>query len=162
MHKSVVSASYKEVNVCSVPKKGDLSAVTNLRPKSLLYSQDKLFERLVFKYLYNHLQTNNLLSSLQLGFIPGDTPVNQLTYLYNTFCQALDSGKEVLVIFCDINAFHRVWHAGLLLKLEAAGVTGKVLKWFKATYLIENKELFCLVPSQIGFLCTLEFLKARF
>ena len=140
LHKGVVPVSYKEAHVCPVPKKGDLSAVNNYRPISLLNSEDMLFERLVFKHLYNHLQTYNLLSSLQSGFIPGDSTVNQLTYLYNTFCQALDSGKEVRVVFCDISkAFDWVWHAGLLLKLEAAGVTGQVLEWFKS-YLTNRKQ----------------------
>ena len=102
LHKGVVPVSYKEANVCPVPKKDDLPAVNNYRPISLLNSEDKLFERLVFKHLYNHLQTYNLLYSLQSGFIPsfipGDSTVNQLTYLYNTFCQALDSGKELRLL----------------------------------------------------------------
>ena len=140
LHTGIVPASYKEANVCPVPKKGDLSIVTNYRPISLLNSENKLFERLVFKHLYNHLHRNNLLTSLQSGFIPGDSTVNQLTYLYNTFCQALDVGKEVRIVFCDISkAFDRVWHAGLLLKLEAAGVTGEVLTWFKS-YLSYRKQ----------------------
>ena len=42
-----------------------------VRPISLLNSEDKLLERLVFKYLFNHLRDNNLLSSLQSGFLPG-------------------------------------------------------------------------------------------
>ena len=112
----MVPASYKEANACPVPKKGDLPIVSNHRPISLLNSENKLFKRLVFKHMYNHLHRINLLSSLQSGFIPGDSTVNQLTYLYNTFCQALDVGKEVRVVFCDISkAFDRVWHAGLLL-----------------------------------------------
>ena len=56
---------YKEANVCPVPKKEDLSAVYNHRPISLLNAEAKVFERLVFKYLFNHLRDNNLLSSLQ-------------------------------------------------------------------------------------------------
>ena len=92
-----------------------------------------MFERLIFKHLYNHFRDNNLLSSLQSGFIPGDSTVNQLIYLYNVLCQALDSGKGVRAVFCDISkAFDRVLHAGLLLKLQAAGVSGKVLAWFKS------------------------------
>ena len=60
---------------------------------------------------------------MQSGFIPGDSTVNQLTFLYNIFCRALDDGKEARVVFCDISkAFDRVWHAGLVHKLEAAGV----------------------------------------
>ena len=78
------------------------------------------------KTLFNHLQNNNILSSLQSGFILGDSTVNQLTYLYHTFCEALDAGKEVRAVFCDISkAFDCVWHAGLIHKLEAAGVAGE-------------------------------------
>ena len=76
----IVPSSYKEANICPVPKKGDLSDVSNYRPISLLNSEDKVFERLVFKYLFNHLRDNNLLSSLQSGFLPGDSTVNQLTF----------------------------------------------------------------------------------
>ena len=131
---------YKEANVCPVPKKGDLSVVSNHRPISLLNAEAKVFERLVFKYLFNHLRDNNLLSSLQSGFIPGDSTVNQLTFLYNTFCQALDSGKEVRAVFCDIRkAFDRVWHVGLLHKLRAAGVTGEILNWSN-NYLSDRKQ----------------------
>ena len=123
----IVPSSYKEANVCPVPKKSDLSDVSNYRPISLLNSEDKVFERLVFKYLFNHLRDNNLLSSLQSGFLPGDSTVNQLTFLYNTFCQALDSGKQVRAVFCDISkAFDRVLHAGLRAKLQAAGVSGNI------------------------------------
>ena len=140
LHTGIMPISYKEAYVCPVPKTGDLSTVSNYRPISLLNSEAKLFEKLIFKYLFNHFRDNNLLSSLQSGFIPGDSTVNQLTYLNNTFCEALDGGKEVWAVFCDISkAFDRVWHAGLLYKLEAAGVTGEVLAWFK-NYLSDRKQ----------------------
>ena len=112
-------------------KKDDYSLVSNHRPISLLNSEDKVFERLIFQhlYMYNHLRDNSVLSSLQSGFIQGDSTVNQLTFLYNTFRQALDMGKEVTVVFCDIRkAFDRVWHAGLFHKIKAADVQGKFLK----------------------------------
>ena len=35
-----------------------------------------------------------MLSSFRSGVIPGDSTINQLTYLYHTFCDALDSGKK--------------------------------------------------------------------
>ena len=60
--------------------------------------------------------------------------------MYDTFCNALDAGKEIRVVFCDISkAFDRVWHRGLLCKLKAAGVTGTALKWFRA-YLSNRKQ----------------------
>ena len=47
--------------------------------------------------------------------------VNQLSVvnIYNEFGKALDSGKEIRVVFCDISkGFDRVWHKGLLFKLK--------------------------------------------
>ena len=91
------------------------------------------------KELLNHFRDNNILTSFQSGFIPGDSSVNQLSYLYNTFCQAIDDGKEVRVVFCDVSkAFGRVWHAGLMRKLRAAGISGNLLNWF-VSY-IENRR----------------------
>ena len=51
--------------------------------------------------------------------------------MYNTFCQALDKGKEVRVVFCDISkAFDRVKHRGLLAKLHHYWITGNFYRWF--------------------------------
>ena len=88
---------------------------------------------------YILINTIITISSLQSGLLPGDSTVNQLAYLYNTFCQTLDAGKEIRV-FCDISkAFDRVWHSVYLLKLQATGATGEVLAWFKS-YLSNRKQ----------------------
>ncbi len=77
---------------------------------------------------------------MQSGFVPGDSTVNQLTYLYTIFSEALDSGKEIRAVFCDISkAFDRVWHKGLLYKLESSGISGRLLNWF-SSYLSERKQ----------------------
>ena len=50
--------------------------------------------------------------------MPGDSTVNQLIDIYKTFCKALDGGKEVRAVFCDISkALDRVWDKDLLFKL---------------------------------------------
>ena len=139
LRSGIFPSPYKDANVSPVPKKGDLSVVSNYRPISLLNSDAKLFERLVFKHLFNHLQGNNMLSSLQSGFIPGDSTVNQLTYLYHTFCEALDAGKEVRAVFCDISkAFDRVWHAGLFTNLELLVSQEHYLTGSETTFQIED------------------------
>ena len=127
-------------NVCSIPKSGNRSSISNYRPVSLLCTSEKVFERTVFKHIYDHFQDNNILTSLQSGFIPGDSTVNQLTYLHDSFSQALDFGNEVRVVFCDISkAFDRVWHEVLLKTLEAAGITGHLLTWFHS-YLSDRRQ----------------------
>ncbi len=97
-------------------------------------------ERCVHTYLYNFLITNNKLTPFQSGFIKGDSTVNQLTYIYNDICKALDEGKEVRAVFCDISkAFDRVWHKGLLYKLSSLGITGSLLDFF-SSYLSKRRQ----------------------
>ena len=64
----------------------------------------------------------------------------QLLHTYHTFCEAIDNGKEVRAVFCDITkAFDRVWHKGLLHKLRCLGVSDQVLKWF-TSYLSGRRQ----------------------
>ena len=83
--------------------------------------------------MYNFLIEKNVITPFQSGFVPGDSTVNQLVDLYNTFSRALDEGKEVRVVFCDISkAFNRVWHKGLIAKLKHYGISGGLLSWFES------------------------------
>ncbi len=89
-------------------------------------------ERCVHKHVFNYFTRHIILTSLQSGFIPGDSTTYQLLHTYHTFCNAIDNGKEVRAVFCDISkAFDRVWHKGLLHKLAETGIQGDILKWFK-------------------------------
>ena len=149
-----VPGAFKEPHVTPVPKIGDVTLVSNHRPISLLSNLDKVLERLVFKHLHNHFVDNNILTPFQSGFTPADSTVNQLTYLCNTLCHALDSGKDVRVIFCDISkAFDRVWHAGLVHKLQAAGISGSFLQWL-INYLSNRRQRVVLpgVQSKWNFI----------
>ena len=58
-------------------------------------------------------------------------PLLTVDRFYNTFCEALDEGKEVRAIFCDISkAFDGFWHKGLIFKLQSSGISGSLLNWF--------------------------------
>ena len=82
----------------------------------------------VFKYLI----TNHLVTPFQSGFILGDSTVYQLISLYDDFCRSLDDRVTTQAIFFDISkAFDKVWHRGLLCKLEAKGIRGTLLAWVK-------------------------------
>jgi hypothetical protein len=140
LDQSTFPSSYKLANVTPIYKKGDPSNPSNYRPVSLLSCMGKLMERCVHKYLYNYIIENRLLTTFQSGFIKGDSTVNQLTYIYNDICQALDEGKEVRAVFCDISkAFDRVWHKGLLFKLSRLGIKDSLLHWF-TSYLSSRKQ----------------------
>ena len=96
-------SSWKDANVAPIHKKEDKSSPSNYRPISLLSTVGKTMERCVHKHLFNHISRNNLLSPFQSGFIPGDSTTNQLLHIYHTFCEAVDNGKEVRVVFCNIS-----------------------------------------------------------
>ena len=119
---------WKEANVTLIFKKNDPSVVSNYRHISLLSAVGKVLEKVVHKHSFNYIRDYEILSALQSGFNPGDSTVNQLVDIYNIFCKSLDEGKEVCAVFCDISkAFDRVWHRGLLLKLESIGISDSLL-----------------------------------
>ena len=65
---------------------------------------------------------------------------DQLAYLVHKIHETLDNGKEVRVVFLDVSkAFDRVWHAGLLYKLQKLGVQDPLLSWIE-TYLSHRKQ----------------------
>ena len=82
----------------------------------------------------------DLLYKFQSGFIPGHSTVHQLIEIYYRICMSLDDHCITTLILCDISkAFDRVWHTGLLLKLKAYGVDGKLFKWFES-YISSRKQ----------------------
>ena len=135
LQNSYFPSSWKLANVVPVFKKGDKTLSSNYRPISLLSCIGKVFEKCVFKHLHNYLVANNKITPAQSGFTPNDSAVFQLIDIYDTILKAVDEGKEVRAVFCDISkAFDRVWHRGLLFKLRRIGVVGRLLNWF-ASYL---------------------------
>ena len=131
--------AWKYANVTPVYKKGDKQLPNNYRPISVLSVIGKTMERSVHKYVYNYCAQHQVFTPFQSGFIQGDFTTYQLINLYGSFCEAVDNGKEVRVVFLDISkAFDRVWHRGLLHKLHYIGISGDLLKWFE-NYL-SNRE----------------------
>ena len=82
-------------------------------------------ERCVYKYIHNYLLANCIITPHQSGFTRGDSAINQLLFITNEFGKALDEGKTIRVVFCDISkAFDRVWHIGLQKKNRIDRNTG--------------------------------------
>ena len=110
-------------------KKNDKHSLKNSHPVSLLPVSGKVFERIIFK-VFLFLE-DNLLTPNQSGFRPNDSRVNQLLSIVHNIYSDFDHNPslEVRGNFLDISkAFDKVWHDGLLYKLESFGISGNLLK----------------------------------
>ena len=123
-------------------RKEDKNLLTNYRLISLLPIFSKIFERVIYNSLFNHFQSNKVFTSSQSGFLPGDSCIAQLLSIIHEIQTAFGNNPTVDVrgVFLDISkAFDRVWHSGLLFKLQAYGVEGKLLALLK-DYLHNRKQ----------------------
>lgn len=136
-----VPTQWKMANISAIFKgKGDDQDPANYRPISITSCLGKILEKIIFKYLYNYLQANEILTKFQSGFRPKDSTVNQLLEIYHIKLENMDKGKELKFIFCDVSkAFDKVWHSGLLFKLKKYGLCDKIFRWF-SSYLIDRKQ----------------------
>ena len=138
--------NWKEANITPVHKKNDKQIVSNYRPISLLPIFAKIFERLVFKNLYNFLVSNNLITKHQSGFRPGDSCTNQIHMTFDD-----NRCLEVRSVFLDMSkAFDKVWHEGLLFKLKQNGIDGKLMNFFE-NYLTNRRQRVVLNGKESGW-----------
>ena len=100
----------------------------NYRPVSLLPICDKIFKRLICNSLFEFFIANELISSNQSGFKPGDSCINQLLSITHEIYKSFDNGYGGRGFFLDISkAFDKVWHNGLIYKLKQNGIIGNLL-----------------------------------
>jgi len=107
--------------------------VANYRPISLLTAFSKVFERIRYDRLLQHIETNNILTNVQFGFRTFSTTDKASYKLIDGILDALNNKMMVGGIFCDLQkAFDCVNHSILLTKLKFYGITGTTHKLIKS------------------------------
>ena len=96
-------------------------------------------ERIIRDAVIQHMNTNNLFSSAQHGFIKGKSCTTQLLEFLEDVSQALDEGEDVDVILDFKKTFEKVPHRRFLVKLQGYGIQGKVQDWIQE-FLTERKQ----------------------
>ena len=82
--------------------------------------------------MYPYLIGSNLISSHQLGFKGGDSCINQLLSIAHEIYKSFDEGFEFHKVFLEISkALDRVWHTGLIFKLQKNDISDKLLLLLK-------------------------------
>ena len=91
--------THRLANVLPIHKKNEKHIINNYRPISLLSCVSKVMERVVFKYSFNFQHEHGLLSAFQLGFISGDSTINQLAVSYHVWSTWQKEGSKGCILW---------------------------------------------------------------
>jgi hypothetical protein len=95
--------------------------VTSYRPISLLPIISKILEKLLLLKLTNGQHYQDWLPEHQFGFRKAHSTTQQCHRLADNINRALERREYCSAVFLDISqAFDKVWHPGLLLKIHQA------------------------------------------
>ena len=121
----------KIAKISPVYKKEDPHLTDNYRPISLLPIISKVFEKVVFKQVYDYFTKNKLLYKSQYGFRKKHSTELAGLELNDIIIENLDQQKLPIAIFLDLSkAFDTIDHEILLDKLKYYGISGSALLWF--------------------------------
>ena len=135
---SRIIAIYKE--------KGDQLLAKNYRPISLLPNINKIFEKIMYRRVYEFVEDKNILYDLQFGFRMLHSTQHALADITEDIRCAIDDNMFALGIFIDLQkAFDTVDHEILLSKLHHYGIRGVANDWFRSY--LNNRQQFVRIDD---------------
>ena len=130
----------KQAVIVPIHKGNDKHEPANYRPISLISNIAKIFEKIVYKRIYEFVQENNIIDQNQHGFVKNKGTKDALRYLTNIIYNKLDKSEPLIITFLDLaKAFDTVNHKILLDKLYNYGVRGKAHDLLK-NYLTDRQQ----------------------
>jgi hypothetical protein len=140
-----------------IPKPGkNPTDIASYRSISLLPIISKILEKLLLKRKHNATHFQTWIPRHQFGFQKVHSTIQQCHRLTNIINRALDDLQYCSAVFLDVSqAFDKVWHQGLLLKIKQTLPPGyfKLLKsylqnrYFVATYNNETSSSFQMLSG---------------
>jgi len=89
------------------------------RPISLLSILSKLIEKLIIRVMAPHIDEKRIIPNYQFGFRKSHSTIEQVHRIVNEIQNTFEEGNYCSAVFLDITqAFDKVWHEGLLWKLQ--------------------------------------------
>lgn len=112
----------KIAKVIPIYKKNEEYIMDNYRPVSVLPSISKVFEKLLYKQIYEYFCENDLLYTSQYGFRPMHSTELAALEFVDRILFDLDKGEIPISIFLDLSkAFDTIDHEILIRKLQFYG-----------------------------------------
>ena len=132
---------WKIAHVTPIYKRsGCKNSKSSYRPISILPSLSKICESIIHERLLSHCIYNDVISERQAAYLKGDSTITQLLYLVHQIRTSWGKANIAHCCFLDISAaFDKVWHNGLLAKLEQIGISDQFLALLKS-YLTNRKQ----------------------
>ena len=120
---------WKIAHVTAIYKRsGPKTDKSSFRPISLLPTLSKICESVMHDRMMKHCLENSVISERQAAYLKGDSTVSQLLYIVHNIRQYWGEHKITQGLFLDVSAaFDKVWHNGLIAKLDQIGVEGSFL-----------------------------------
>ena len=123
----------------------------NWRPITQTSIFAKLFEKIIYRRLYDHLENNNIFSKYQYGFLPNRSTQTASFDLTKHIYSALNNKKIFGSACLDVSkAFDCVNHRLLLYKLRSVGLSVASISWFKSYLQRSQCVLFDNVVSSVS------------
>ena len=116
----------KSAIVIPVFKSGDKTQPQNYRPISIISNISKIFEKVIYRRIYNFLESHKIISPTQFGFRKHHSTEHALIHCVDFVTKALEDNKHSLGVYLDTRkAFDSVNHSILVKKLTKYGIRGK-------------------------------------
>ena len=130
----------KKARVVPIYKTGDKLLIGNYRPISISSFYSKVFEKFMYTKLYNLIEANDILYAHQYRFRRRHSIQQAIITLIDKITKSVNADDYVISVFIDLKkAFDCVPTNKLLVKLQAYGIRGDCIKWFKS-YLTDRTQ----------------------
>jgi hypothetical protein len=141
LSKGRLPSSWSRSIIVPIHKKGMRSSAKNYRPISLTSVFCRILESIIHRHMYNHLATNNLISSAQHGFVHSRSTVTQQLLMLDILTENFDKHKQTEMILLDFSkAFDSISHTILLQVLNKYNIHASVTKWIKYLLLARTQQ----------------------
>jgi hypothetical protein len=127
-----IPSSWKASIITMIPKKVRTASAKGYRPISITSCLGKLCERLILLRLTEFFEDNKIIVPQQSGFRKHRQTKDNIFCLIQKIAESFNRKKRACGLFFDIEAaFDRVWHDGLLFKLNTLKTPIHLVNWVK-------------------------------